>query len=126
MPHWSVDSTCTVQHDSGNATVRGTGSDGSTSLQAKEDGMVESSLVCLPLLMKNSGRNPVTAHPASDIVLAMVPINPDIPPPYIRLILRLARQSPRAVSTKKLHHNDTAPVFNMPGSSIQGRKLRLV
>ena len=82
------------------------GMDGSTIAFKEELG-----LVCLPLLRKNAGRNPVTTHPASDIVLAMVPINPEVPPPYIRLILRLARHSPRAIITKKIHHHDTAKVL---------------
>lgn len=100
-----------MQRDSDNATVGGHyatvgGMDGSTIAFKEELG-----LVCLPLLTKNAGRNPVTTHPASDIVLAMVPINPEVPPPYIRLILRLARHSPRAIITKKIHHHDTAKVL---------------
>lgn len=100
-----------MQRDSDNATIGGHyatvgGMDGSTIAFKEELG-----LVCLPLLTKNSGRNPVTTHPASDIVLAMVPINPEVPPPYIRLILRLARHSPRAIITKNIHHHDTAKVL---------------
>lgn len=47
----------------------------------------------------------MTSHPASATVLATVPISPTVPPPYMRLILFLARQWPRATKQFEFQTN---------------------